>query len=153
MKNSSQNQHRRSNTKRREEHKIEENEAHQIWVTTCEIAPVHHYSSCHCSHFSTVHLHFTLLLFLLQFLVSSHFILVIAFGFVFFFGNFLYTEHLYKPLSVQTINHFDNREGGRQFPRCFLFFHFLSFSFPFLSCQTPSEDENSEDGWLDRLSP
>ena len=71
----------------------------------------------------------------------------------FFFGNFLYTEHLYKPQSVQTINHFGNREGGRQFPRCFLFFHFLSFSFPFLSCQTPSEDENSEDGWLDRLSP
>ena len=104
MKNSSQTQHYRSETKRKEEKKVEENEAQQIFVTTCEIASAHHYSSRHCSHFSTVHLHFTLLLFLLQFLVSSHFILVIVFGFVFvFFGNFLYTEHLYKPHSVQTL--------------------------------------------------
>ena len=68
--------------------------------------------------------------------------LVIALVFFFFFCNFIYTEHLYKPQSVQTqINspHFGNTVSGRQFPRCFLFsfsstfFHFL---FYFLGCQT-----------------
>ena len=51
---------------------------------------------------STVHhglLLFNAFVVLLQFFVSSKFILVIAFGFV-IFGNFLYTEHLYKPQSV-----------------------------------------------------
>ena len=60
-------------------------------------------------HYATVHIlalfscYFTLLLFLLQFFVSSYFVLVIAFSFSFFFGNFLYTEHLYKSQSIQTI--------------------------------------------------
>ena len=53
----------RSETKRKEEQKTEENEAQQILVTTCEIAPARH-----CSHLSTDHLHFTLLLFLFNFL-------------------------------------------------------------------------------------
>ena len=39
---------------------------------------------------------------LMFFVVSSKFIPVIAFGFV-FFGNFLYTEHLYKPQSIKTL--------------------------------------------------
>ena len=79
MKNSSQTQHRRSETKRKEEHKTEENEAQQILVTTCEIAPARHYSSCHSSHFSIVHLLFDALMFLLLFFVSSKFVLVIDF--------------------------------------------------------------------------
>ena len=41
---------------------------------------------------------------------------------------------LYK-LSITSLN-FGNTESGRQFPRCFLFSHFFSFSFPFLGCQT-----------------
>ena len=138
MKNSSQNQHRRSNTKRKEEHKIEENEAHQIWVTTCEIAPVHHYSSCHCSHFSTVHLHFTLLLFLLQFLVSSHFILVIAFGFVFFFLVISYTLSTYISLCLYKLSITSTIErAGGSFPVASfssIFFHFLS---PFSAAKHP----------------
>ena len=68
----------------------------------------------------------------------------------FFFGNFLYTEHLYKPQSVQTFNHFTfcNTESWRQFPRCFLFSHFLLFSLPFSATKHSSEDDNLEDGWL-----
>ena len=67
------------------------------------IAKFGSFSTVHNS--NTVHpatpilLHFTLLLFLLQFFVSSHFVIVIAFSFS-FFGNFIYTEHLYKPQSV-----------------------------------------------------
>ena len=90
-------------------------------------------STVHSS--STVHpaahvlLYFTLLLFLLQFFVSSHFVLVIAFSFS-FFCNFIYTEHLYKPQSVQTCTHFTfgNRRGG-SFTVASSFSHFLSFSF------------------------
>ena len=95
-------------------------------------------------------LHFTLLLFLLQFFVSSHFVFVIAFSFS-FFGNFIYTEHLYKPQFVQTCNHFTSAiNGGRQFRRCFLFFPFSFILFlPFSATKHSSEDDNSEDGWLD----
>ena len=79
--------------------------------------------------------------------------LVITFGFSFFFCNFIYTENLYKPQSVQTCNqltslHVGNRQG-RQFPRSFLFSHFLSFSILFSATKHSSEDDNSEAGWLD----
>ena len=95
--------------------------------------------------------YFTLLLFLLQFFVSSHFVLVIAFISVFFFGNFIYTEHRYKPQSVQTCNHFTSaiqRAGSSFLAASFspIFFHFLS---PFSVVKHSSEDDNSEDGWLD----
>ena len=91
-----------------------------------------------------------LLLFLLQFFVSSHFVLVIAFSFS-FFGNFIYTEHLYKPQSVQTCNHFTSamQRAGGSFPVALfspVFFHFLS---PFSAAKHSSEDDNLEDGWLD----
>ena len=39
------------------------------------------------------------------FLVFSHFIPCNSFWFWFFFGNFIYIEHLYKPQFVQTLNH------------------------------------------------
>ena len=133
MKNSSQTHHCRLETRRKEEQKMQQNEAQQILVTTCEIAHARHYSSCNCSQFSTVHLHFTLLLFLLQFLISSHFVLVTAFSFSFFFGNFLYTEHLYKSQSVQTKNDFTfgNRWWAAVLPLLPpfpIFFPFLSLS-------------------------
>ena len=112
------------------------------------------YSTVHSS--STVHpaapvlLHFTLLLFLLQFFVSSHFVLVIAFSFS-FFGNFIYNEHLYKPQSVQTCNDFTStiqRAGGSFLAASFppILFHLPS---PFSTAKHSSEDDNSEDGWLD----
>ena len=86
--------------------------------------------------------------FLLHFLFLPILTLVIAFVLV-FFGNFIYTEHLYKPQSIQTELDVGNRKG-RQFRRCFLlspiFFHFLS---PFSTTKNSSEDDNSEDGWLD----
>ena len=48
---------------------------------------------------------------------------------------------------------FGNRETvGGGFPAAFLLLsHFLSFSFHFLTSQTPSEDENSEDERLELL--
>ena len=94
--------------------------------------------------------YFTLLLFLLQFFVSSHFVLVIAFSFS-FFGNFIYTEHLYKPQFVQTCNHFTfgNRRWAAVSPLFPPFSYFLSFSLPFSATKHSFEDDNSEDGWLD----
>ena len=94
--------------------------------------------------------YFTLLLFLLQFFVSSHFVLVIAFSFN-FFGNFIYTEHLYRPQYVQTWNHFTF--GNRRWAAVSLllppFSHFLSFSLPFSATKHSFEDDNSKDGWLE----
>ena len=95
-------------------------------------------------------MHFTLLLFLLQFFVSSHFVLVIALVLV-FFCNFIYTKHLYKPQSVQTCRDFTSviERAGGSFPTASfspIFFHFLS---PFSAAKHSSEDDNSEDGWLD----
>ena len=73
------------------------------------------------------------------FLVFSHFILVIAFR-SWFFCNFPYTEHLYKPQSVQTLNqsnHFTLAiDGGRQFRNCFLLSPFSFIFSPFLGYQT-----------------
>ena len=115
------------------------------------------FGSCSTVHnSSTVHptalvlLHFTLLLFLLQFFVSSHFVLVIAFSFS-FFGNFIYNEHLYKPQSVQTCNHFTSaiQRAGGSFAATSSFLHFISFSLPFSATKYSSEDDNSEDAWLD----
>ena len=42
---------------------------------------------------------------------------------------------------------------GGSFPAAFLFLHFLSISSIFSAAKHPSEDDNSEDGWLDRFSP
>ena len=44
-------------------------------------------------------------------------------------------------------------QSSNKFSRCF---HFLSFSFIFLhfpTCQTPLEDDNSRDDWLNPLYP
>ena len=130
--------------------------------TVAKFESCEHYSpACHCSHFShcspLLLFHaFVFCFFLLQFFVSSHFVLVIAFDFG-FFGNFLYTEHLYKPQSSFVLfNHFCNKFFGRSFQlsRVFHFLlHFPSFSWHFLGRQTPSEDDNSEDEWLKPLSP
>ena len=95
-------------------------------------------------------LHFTPQFFVTFFLFLSILTLVIAFVLV-FFGNFIYTEHLYKPQSVQTKLHltFGNRRG-RQFRCCFLLFPFsFIFFLPFSATKHSSEDDNSEDGWLD----
>ena len=83
------------------------------------------------------------------FLVFYHFILVIAFRF-WFFLVILYTLSTYISLSLYKlqINSVIHNQG-RQFPRSFLFSHFLSFSLPFLATKHSSEDDNSEDGWLD----
>ena len=102
-------------------------------------------------HLATIHIstlfscYFTLLLFLLQFFISSHFVLVIAFSFSFFFGNFLYTEHLYKSQSGQTITSLRQYREWAAVSPLLPFLHFLSFSFLFLGCQTPSKDDNLED--------
>ena len=78
---------------------------------------------------------------------------IIAFRF-WFFCNFPYTEHLYKPQSVQTLNrslHFTSaiqRVGG-SFAAASSFLHFLSFSLPFSATKHSFEDNNSKDGWLD----
>ena len=111
------------------------------------------YEHCSCLQptlFILFSCYFTLLLFLLQFFISSHSVLVIAFSFG-FFCNFIYTEHRYKPQSVQTYNHFTSaiqRAGGSFLAASFspIFFHFLS---PFSAAKHSSEDDNSEDGWLD----
>ena len=56
--------------------------------------------------------------------------LVIDFILVLFFGNFIYTEHLYKPQSVQTQINLEIENEGRQFPRSFpLPFSFIFFPF------------------------
>ena len=82
-------------------------------------------------------LHFTPQFFCYLFFVSSYFNPCNSFCFVFFFGNFIYTEYLYKPQSIQSINslHVGNTERGDSFPAA-SFSHFLSFSFLFLGCQT-----------------
>ena len=87
----------------------------------------------------------------LSFFVSSYFNPCNSFCFGFFFGNFIYTEHLYKPRFVQTELHltFGNRRG-RQFRGCFHIFPFsFIFFLPFLATKHSSEDDNLEDGWLD----
>ena len=82
-------------------------------------------------HLATVHIsalfscYFKLLLFLLQFFVSSHFVLVIAFSFSFFFGNFIYTEHLYKSPSVQTITSLRQYREWAAVSPLLPFLHFL----------------------------
>ena len=73
------------------------------------------------------------------FLVFSHFILVIAFRFWFFFGNFIYTEHLYKLQSIKTLYqslHVGNIERGDSFADASSFSIFFHFLFPFLGYQT-----------------
>ena len=115
------------------------------------------FGSCSTVHSSsTVHptapalQHFTLLLFLLQFFVPSHFVLVIAFCFNFFVISYTLSTYINLSLYKLAINlTFGNTEGGQQFPRYFLFSHFLSFSLPFSATKHSSEDDNSEDVWLD----
>ena len=75
---------------------------------TCKFSQVAKLQPDDTVHSSTVHpvalilLHFTHLLFLLQFFVSSYFNPCNSFCFG-LFCNFPYTEHLYKPQSVQTL--------------------------------------------------
>ena len=79
-------------------------------------------------------LHFTHCCFCYNFWFLPILTLVIALVLV-FFCNFIYTEHLYKPQSIQTqINslHWTStiQGAGGSFPAA-SFFHFLPFSFPF----------------------
>ena len=94
-------------------------------------------------HPTTVHIsalfycYFTLLLFLFQFFVSSHFVLVIAFSFRFFWV-ISYTLSTYISLSLYKQSlHLGNTESGRQFPRCFLFSIFFNFLSSFLVAKHP----------------
>ena len=76
---------------------------------------------------------------------------VIAFRF-WFFCNFPYTEHLYKPQYVQTLDqslHVGNRRWAAVSSLLPPFSHFLSFSLPFSATKHSFEDDNSKDGWLD----
>ena len=70
---------------------------------------------------------------------------------VLFFGNFIYTEHLYRPQFVQTFNHFTStiQRAGDSFPAASFSSIFLSFSLIFSAAKHTSEDDNSEDGGLD----
>ena len=73
-----------------------------------------------------------------------------------FFCNFSYTEHLYKPQSVQTLDqslHVGNRQWAAVsplLPPFSIFFHFL---FHFLGCQTPFDDDKSKDVRLNLPHP
>ena len=88
---------------------------------------------------------------LLLLLVFFHFTPVITFRFWFFFVTSL-TLSIYISLSLYkstNILHFGYTVSGRQFPRSFLFpFSFLFFSI-FSAAKHSSEDDNSEDVWLD----
>ena len=72
---------------------------------------------------------------------------------LFLFDNFIYTEHLYKPQSVQTSLHFTSaiQRTGCSFPSTSFSEIFLSFSLIFSVAKHTSEDDNSEDGWLDLI--
>ena len=84
------------------------------------------------------------------FLVFFHFTPVIAFRF-WFFCNFPYTENLYKPQYVQTLDQSTsiNKVKGEASNSPVWLLLSLIFS-PFLGCQTPSKDDNLED---ERLKP
>ena len=125
---------------------------------TCKFSQVAKLQPADTVHISTVHhaahvlLHFTHLLFLLQFFVSSYFNPCNSFCFG-LFCNFPYTEHLYKPQSVQTLHQSTHFTSLRQYsereavspllPPFPIFFHFLS---SFSAAKHSSEDDNSEDG-------
>ena len=72
---------------------------------------------------------------------------------VFHFIARLYIAILY---TVDLTNHWIEENTGALFFLRFLSLllsHFLSFSFNFLTSQTPSEDDNSEDERLEPLAP
>ena len=77
-----------------------------------------------------------------------------SFWFCFFFLVISYTLSTYISLSLYklSITSAIEKEGTTVSPLLH-FFIFLSFSLPFSATKHSSEDENSEDGWLDRLSP
>ena len=52
---------------------------------------------------------------------------------------------MYKLTSIN----FGNREAGAAVSPQLPFLHFVSFSLPFSAAKHSSEDDNSEDGWLD----
>ena len=91
---------------------------------------------------------------LLFLLVFFHFTPVITFRFWFFFVTSL-TLSIYISLSLYKSRdrlHLEYTVSERQFPRSFLFpFSFLFFSI-FSAAKHSSEDDNSEDVWLDLSS-
>ena len=91
---------------------------------------------------------------LLLLLVFFHFTPVKTFRFWFFFVTSL-TLSIYISLSLYKSRdrlHLGYTVSGRQFPRSFLFpFSFLFFSI-FSAAKHSSEDDNSEDVWLDLSS-
>ena len=123
---------------RNQEERIAKNRGN--W-STCEIDSCEHCASCALCILRTIppascSPAFHASVFLLHFFVSSYFnpCNIFCFGF-FFFGNFIYTEHLYKPQSVQNqlkSLHFKSaiEKQGRQFPRSFLIFPFSFIFFP-----------------------
>ena len=128
---------------RKDSRKQKKMEHYRNAFPTSTVHPASHCSSC-CPF-----LLFTLCPVCICFWFFFQFTPVIAFRF-WFFCNFPYTEHLYKPQYVQTqINQFGNRESGATVSPQLPFLHFLSFSLHFSAAKHSSEDENSEDGWLD----
>ena len=118
---------------RNQEERIAENRGN--W-STCEIGSCEHCASCTLFILLPVPAFYALPC-LHLFLVFSHFNPCNSFCFG-FFCNFPYTEHLYKPQSVQTFNQLESTSRrqyreGRQFLRSFLFpFSFIFFPLPWL---------------------
>ena len=115
---------------------------------------VHFSTLRHCSCCSFEFLTFVPLFCFLP--ILSH---VIAFGFgFFFFCNFALAGAVYKLLvhcNRETFLLTNKTFGWEAFSSSRSFFSFLfSFIFShFLGCQTPLEDDNSRDGWLNPTHP
>ena len=154
MKNSSQTQHCRSKTRRKEEQKVKKNGALRNFVPTALfpaptlflLLPVPSFYAMPC---------------LLLLLVFFPFYPYNSLSILVFLCNFPYTEHLYKPRSVRTLYQSTSINKVTGESSCspswlllpLLCFNFLHVLFYFLGSQTPSEDDNSEDGWLKPFPP
>ena len=88
------------------------------------------------------------------FFVSPHFVPVIVYCFCHFgnlhcFGWYIMPkQHFVKTVFVFLLNFWKACQTSSR-----LLFIFLSFSFHFITSKTPSEDDNSEDEWLNPLIP
>ena len=76
--------------------------------------------------------------------------LVIAFGFSFFVISYTLSTYINLSLYKRAINslHFTLAIESGSFPTA-SFLHFISSISPFSAAKHSSEDDNSEDGWLD----
>ena len=87
--------------------------------------------------------------FLLHFFVSSYFNPCNSFCFVFFFLVISYTLSIDISFSLYKLTSLHVSNTGAAVSLQLPFLHFLSFSLPFSASKHSSEDDNSEDGWLD----